>query len=162
MQGFLVLGDAASTDEATGKINLLGAGWSVTGPIVSMSAVAGFLRVPWEDLGAKIRFTLRLLDEEGEPVRPCADSDGTLSFTGEITPDAEGLEPMATRVPFNLSFAIPIPPLPLVAGRVYEWVMEADETRVASVQFVVRTELPANGVQAETSEEALKSGSRVE
>lgn len=155
MQGFLVLGDAASTDEATGKINLLGAGWSVTGPMVSMSAVAGFLRVPWEDLGTKIRFALRLLDEEGRPVRPFADSDGTLFFTGEITPDVEGVEPMVTRVPFNLSFAIPIPPLPLVAGRVYEWVMEADETRVASVQFAVRAELPANGAQAEASEEPL-------
>ncbi|MEV1246419.1 DUF6941 family protein [Nonomuraea sp. NPDC050022] len=158
MQGFLVLGDAASTDEATGKINLLGAGWSVTGPMVSMSAVAGFLRVPREDLGAKISFALHLLDEEGQPVRPFADSDGTLSFTGEITPDAERLEPVATRVPFNLSFAIPIPPLPLAAGRVYEWVMEADETRVASVQFAVRAEPPVNGAQAETRQ----SGSRVE
>ncbi|MEV5499809.1 hypothetical protein AB0M50_30855 [Nonomuraea fuscirosea] len=147
MQGFLVLSDAASTDAASGKINLLGAGWSVTGPAVPMSAVAGFLRVPWEKATRKIRFALRLLDEEGVPVRPFTDSDGPLVFSGEITPDPDHLEPIATRVPFNLSFAIPIPPLPLETGRVYEWVMEAEETRVASVHFAVRAEQPMNGAE---------------
>ncbi|PZG17304.1 hypothetical protein E1286_39385 [Nonomuraea terrae] len=138
MQGFLLLSDSASTDVATGKINLLGAGWSVTGPAVPMSAVAGFIRIPWEEVGEKICFSVRLIDDEGRPVRPSPDDDGMLSFDGEISPDVTGLEPVAGRVPLTFSFAIPIPPLPLEGGRVYEWVLDAAGDRVASVQFVVR------------------------
>ncbi len=158
MEGFLVLSDAASTDVATGKINLLGAGWSVTGPVVPMAAVAGFLRIPWDDVEGKISFVVRLQDEEGRPVRPFADNDGVLSFHGEFAPHADQSEPIGRRVPLTLSFAIQIPPLPLAAGRVYEWNLEANDAEVASARFVVRGEPPTEGAQAGAKEEALGSG----
>ncbi|MEV5896326.1 hypothetical protein [Nonomuraea fuscirosea] len=82
--------------------------------------------------------TFLVLSDAASTVRPFTDSDGPLVFSGEITPDPDHLEPVATRVPFNLGFAIPI--LPPVTGRVYEWVMEAEESRVASVHFAVRAQ----------------------
>ncbi|MGP3928892.1 DUF6941 family protein [Nonomuraea sp. KM88] len=161
IEGFLVLSDAASTDAATGKINVLGAGWSVTGPTVPMAAVVGFLRAPWEEVRQKIRFVVRLQDEEGQPVRPFTDGDGALSFSGEFAPDIDQAEPMARRVPLNVSFAIPIPPLPLTAGHVYEWILAANDVEVASVSFVVRAEAPTNGARQGKTDEACISGSNV-
>ncbi|MGP4092956.1 DUF6941 family protein [Nonomuraea sp. KM90] len=150
IQAFLVLSDAASTDAATGKINALGAGWSVTGPVVPMSAVTGFLRIPWEEVPEKIRFSVRLLDDAGQPVRPFLDNDEALSFRGEIAPSTEGVERAGMQVPLSFSFAIPIPPLPLEGGRSYEWVLEANDDKVASVQFAVRTQPPAKGAQSQS------------
>lgn len=162
MEGFLVLSDSASTDVATGKINLLGAGWSVTGPAVPMAAVAGFLRIPWDDVEEKICFVVRLQDEDGQPVRPFADNDEVLSFRGEFALNADQSEPMERRVPLTLSFAIQIPPLPLAVGRVYEWILEANDAEVASARFVVRGEPPTDGAQARVKEEALGSGVLIE
>ncbi|WP_327102661.1 DUF6941 family protein [Nonomuraea glycinis] len=162
IEGFLVLSDAASTDVATGKINVLGAGWSVTGPAVSMAAVTGFLRIPWEEVEQKICFVVRLQDEEGQPVRPFAEEDSTLSFSGEFAPNIDQAEPMARRVPLNVSFAIPIPPLPLTAGHVYEWILAANDVEVASVSFVVRAEAPTTGARGEKTAEACRSSSIVE
>ena len=141
MEAFLVLCDAANVDPTTGKVNMLGGGWSVTGPGASAAAVAGFLRMPWEGLGGAIRFALRLVDDAGQAVCPFVDSDKPLRFDGEFAlPDLAVPDDAPKHVPLNIGFAIPLPPLPLTPGRAYRWVLEAGDREAASVDFAVRPE----------------------
>ncbi|WP_020544483.1 DUF6941 family protein [Nonomuraea coxensis] len=142
MQAFLVLCDAANADAATGKLNLLGAGWSLTGPAVPMSAVAGFIRLPWDEAhGEDLSFLLQIVDNSGEPVRPFTDNNEPFRIGGKFTlPDPEQAEEAAKTVPLNISFAFPLPPLPLMPGCTYRWILEAQDKEVASVAFTVRTD----------------------
>ena len=67
MRASIILADFAETDPG-GKVHILGAGWSVTGPQPGPQAVVGFLQVPPEQAGAAILFTLRLTDQAGAVV----------------------------------------------------------------------------------------------
>lgn len=141
IEGFLVLADSATTDRASGKIHMLGAGWSLTGPAVPPSAIAGFLRIPWGEASEQVRFRLHLIDEEGEPVKiPQGDGgDLPIGFEGTLAlNDAQADHEEAKWVPMNLSFSVSLPPLPLTTGHPYEWIFEVEGSRVASVRFVVR------------------------
>ncbi|NUW46223.1 hypothetical protein [Nonomuraea rhodomycinica] len=143
MEAFLVLADSGNTDQATGKVHLLGAGWSLTGPVVPPSAVAGFLRIPWNDVKEDFTFRLRLVDDARNPVEiPLADGQAKpVGFEGGLDVGFDQpQEDVARRIPMNLSFSLNIPPLPLVPGRVYEWILDVGEVEVASVRFGVRPE----------------------
>jgi hypothetical protein len=143
IHGFLVLADSASTDASSGKVHMLGAGWSLTGPKVPPSAVAGFLRIPWDEAGEEIRFRLRLVDEDREAVK-LLNEDGqslTIQFVGSLgLPNAQPADEISKKVPLNVSFGLSISPLPLPVGRVYEWIFDVGETEVAAVQFAVRSQ----------------------
>ncbi|MFB4277645.1 hypothetical protein ACBJ59_20305 [Nonomuraea sp. MTCD27] len=143
IEGFLVLADSATTDKSSGKVHMLGAGWSVTGPAIPPSAVSGFLRVPWDEAGEALRFRLRLVDEDRNGVKVLHGDGETraVGFEGTLElRDAEPPDEIMEQVPMNLSFAISVPSLPLPAGRVYEWLFDVEDTEVASVRFAVRAE----------------------
>ncbi|WP_062345957.1 hypothetical protein [Herbidospora yilanensis] len=144
MEAFLLLADAANSDTSSSKVNMLGAGWSITGPAPQAAAITGFLRVAWDEARDDISFTLRLFDGAGESVRPFADNDRPLHFKGTFTlPDDEPADSTAKQIPLNFAFSIAIPPLPLQPGGVYRWVLEAQGADVAWVAFAVRPEKPA-------------------
>lgn len=142
IEGFLLLADSATTDTASGKVHILGAGWSLTGPAIPPSAVTGFLRVPWEETGEERRFRLRLVGEDQEEIT-VVHEDGesrAVAFEGALgLPDAQTADEFAKQVPMSLSFAIPVPSLPLPAGHVYEWIFDVEGVKVASVRFAVRS-----------------------
>ncbi|MFI6595043.1 DUF6941 family protein [Nonomuraea sp. NPDC050536] len=144
IEGFLLLADAATTDVASGKVNMLGAGWSLTGPAVPPGAIAGFLRVPWDEAKEQIQFALRLADEGREDVRiPIADGETrAVGFQGNLAlQDGEQDGTSNARVPMNVSFSISLPPLPLTPGHAYEWILEVGGEEVATVRFAVRPEV---------------------
>ena len=64
MRASIILADFAETDPG-GKVHILGAAWSVTGPQPGPQAVVGFIQVPPEHAGGAISFTLRLADRAG-------------------------------------------------------------------------------------------------
>jgi hypothetical protein len=141
MQGFLVLADSANTDRTTGKVHLLGAGWSLTGPPVPPFAIAGFLRIPWDEAKEDLSFRLQLVDEHRTKIElPRADGESrSVRFEGKLgLVEAQPDEDVTREVPMNLSFSLNIPPLPLSPGRTYEWVLEISGVEVASVRFGVR------------------------
>jgi hypothetical protein len=141
MQAFLLLCDAANADVRGGKINMLGAGWSVTGPGPVATALVGFIRAPWDDVDWPLRFRLRLVDAAGNPVRLSKDREEQVSFTGEFAePSDEPSDEMSKQLPFNFSFAVPIPPLPLQPGALFKWVFEFGGEEITSVEFAVRPE----------------------
>ncbi|WP_084957792.1 DUF6941 family protein [Thermoactinospora rubra] len=158
IEGFLVLADSASTDQATSKVNLLGAGWSLTGPVIPPAAIAGFLRIPWNEAVDEARFQLRLVDEDGNDVKvPTVNAglrpvviEGSMALAN-ASPENE----VARKVPLTLSFAMTIPSLPLTPGRAYRWILDVDDVEVASAQFAVRPESRHEELENKRDETAL-------
>ncbi|MEO3804911.1 hypothetical protein [Nonomuraea sp. B1E8] len=143
IEAFLVLADSATTDRASGKVHMLGAGWSLTGPAIPPSAITGFLRIPWNEAGDEVRFRLQLLDDAHQAVTLLHDEADTrpVRYEGTVAlRNAQPADEVMWQVPMNLSFAISIPPLPLASGRTYEWMLEVEDVEVASVRFAVRPE----------------------
>ncbi|WP_443075591.1 DUF6941 family protein [Streptosporangium sp. NBC_01469] len=139
MEAFILLADAATTDSGSSKINLLGAGWSLTGPEVPPSAVSVFLRIPWSEAKNEISFRLRLLDVAGGEVRVALNGDRNLSIGGSFgLPEDTAVDDDGRKVPLNIAFCVPLPPLPLEPGQIYRWAFEAAGTEIASASFAVR------------------------
>jgi hypothetical protein len=135
MQAALVLCDFAEVD-ASGKVHMLGAGWSMLGPAPAPHAVVAFLRVPSDRLGSPISVTVRLVDPEGQVVEvPGAGGIQRLEISGQIemrVPDIrEGVSDL------NASFAVNFGPLPLRPGNTYTWHLEVDGKETTSTQFFV-------------------------
>jgi Family of unknown function (DUF6941) len=68
MRAALVLCDYAAQDVPGGKVHLMGAGWSVTGPMPTPHAVAAFIKVGWDEANEPHPLSLRLLDSDGQTV----------------------------------------------------------------------------------------------
>src|SRR5947208_17123699 len=62
----MLLCDAA---QAVGnKLYILGGGWSVTGPDPVPSALALYVKVPWDEANVRQRLRVELVDADGHPV----------------------------------------------------------------------------------------------
>lgn len=140
MEAFLLLADSAQTDPS-GKVHILGGGWSVIGPEPTPSALIIFLRMTLEEAAHRRRFKLRLLDAAGLPVLLSPkDDERPIEFDGQlnlpvVAPDAPPGGPPGD-VQSNLTLALA--PLPLRGGRRYDWVFEIDGDVQARASFVVR------------------------
>jgi hypothetical protein len=110
----LILCDAAQTD-ASGKVHMLGAGWSVTGTPTAPSAVAVLLKIPWDRANEKLPLLLQLEDADGEPVTLAG---GPVEMRSEIEVGRPpGLDPGS---PIDWAFPLSVQPMPLEPGR-YQW-----------------------------------------
>lgn len=131
VEATLLLCDAAVGDP-TGKLHMLGAGWSVTGTPTAPSAVAVFLKVPWDRTNQKIALTLYLYDADGRQVlldeRPVG-----ISQDFEVGRPA-GIE---AGTPVDHAFQLSVGPMPLPAGR-YQWRLAVGDEEF-SVSFQVRS-----------------------
>ncbi|HEX7661865.1 MAG TPA: hypothetical protein VF444_20550 [Pseudonocardiaceae bacterium] len=125
IEAHIILCDAAQADP-TGKIHMLGAGWSITTSPTSPQAVAVMLKVPWDRTNEKIHVTLRLLDGDGHPVvLATAQGDQVV----RVESDVEVGRPPGVAAGSHLpaSFAVNIAPMPLPPGR-YMWQLQAGDT----------------------------------
>jgi len=120
----MVLADAATVSE--GKLNLLGAGWTVTGPQPTASAIGLIVHVPWDETNRRHRLALRLVDADGAHVE--VDQPDGSGQRIEVLAEFEvgrppGVVP-GTRLPMPL--AVPIGPIPLIPGQRYVWELSVD------------------------------------
>jgi hypothetical protein len=120
MRATLLLADAAQAVE--GKLYVLGAGWSVTGPQPAPMAIALKLDVPWDQANTRHRWRLELVDADGEPV--------SLGESGAIFIEQEfevgrppGVKPGTA---LDYVVAMNITPLPLEPARQYAWTLTID------------------------------------
>lgn len=120
IEATVLLCDAAVGDP-TGKMHMLGAGWSITGTPTAPAAVVVLLKVPWDRAGGKLPVLLRLVDADGHPVT----IDGrTVGLRQEM---AVGRRPeVQPGVPVDASFALNLGPMTLPPGR-YRWLLDIDE-----------------------------------
>jgi hypothetical protein len=125
----VLLCDAAVSDPS-GKLHMLGAGWSTIRTPLSPHAVAVLFRIPWDRANQKIDFSLKLVDSDGHPVRlPSPNGPQELGEEGQIE---VGRPPGVTPgSPLGGALALSIPPLPLAPGR-YEWRLRVAQTDIGT------------------------------
>lgn len=131
----LILCDAAVSDPS-GKVHMLGAGWSVTGAPTAPHAVAVLLGIPWDRANRKIPLKLELCDDDGRPVQvPVPDgSTTTIEHTGNFE---IGRPPgLAAGTLLDAAFAVSIPLLQLQPGR-YQWRLEIGD-QIVTRSFTAR------------------------
>lgn len=140
MDAYVILSDAALKDPS-GKVGLLGAGWSLTGPKVPPMAVTVFVRIGWEEAGSLRRWALRLLDDQDETVTSPDEPEARVEFGGhlglnestDVVPEEE-----ARLVDIQTTLTVTAHALPLEGGRRYRWAFSVDDQEMASAPFVVR------------------------
>jgi hypothetical protein len=131
----LILCDAAQADQS-GKIHMLGAGWSLTSSPTAQHAVAVLIKVPWDRANQKIHGVLTLVDSDGHPVEvPVAHEQSNrvgTEFDLEVG-RPPGLEHGSM---IDAAMALNVGPLPLAPGR-YQWRLELGD-QIEAVSFAVR------------------------
>jgi hypothetical protein len=130
----LILCDAAQADPLTGKVHMLGAGWSMTGT-PTQHAVVLLIKVPWDRANQQIPFALELRHADGPPMElDTEQGKQPARFEGQLE---VGRPPgVAPGSMLDASFALNVPPLPLPAGR-YQWHVDIAQQELAT-SFTVR------------------------
>ena len=115
----LLLANAAEV--ADGKLFILGGGWSVYGPTPTPSAVAIKIDVPWSQANRIHQWVLRLEGEDDAEVVQLPTPEGLQPV--EIGGEFELGRPPGVKegTPLDLPLAIGLGPMPLDAGRRYQW-----------------------------------------
>jgi Family of unknown function (DUF6941) len=130
MKATVVLADMGQND-ASGKLNLLGAGWSITqiSPIglTPDSAVAVFMEVDWDKVGREIDVLIELVDDDDEPVvltMPDGNAQPVKMRQAVIanpTPGAPSGSPTMVTLLVGIQGGLPLSP-----GRWYKWRVSLD------------------------------------
>lgn len=116
----LILCDAAQSD-SSGKLHMLGAGWSVTGSPTAPAAVAILMKIPWDRANEKLPLVLQLEDADGQPV---VLADERIQMISEIEVGRPaGLDPGS---PIDASFQLSLQSMPLPPGR-YLWRLQVSD-----------------------------------
>lgn len=137
MEVDLILADFAEVEASSGKVHILGAGWSLTGPAPSPQAVVAFLRVPAERVGSPLPLTLRLLDQARQVVEvPGLGGMQPLEIFGQV--EMKVPESWDQTSELAASFAVNLGPLSLKPGG-YTWILEVDGKEEAHAGFLVRS-----------------------
>lgn len=109
---------ADNAQAVSGKLYILGGGWSITAP-GAPSAIALKIEVPWGEANKRHKLTLSLMNSDGHVVQvqgPAGPQDFVITSEFEI-----GRPPgLVQGTPLDAPFAVNLGPLPLSGGR-YEW-----------------------------------------
>lgn len=125
MEATVLLADWA--EAINGKLYIQGAGWNQVVASEPLScAVAVLLSVGWEEANTLFRVTVRLVNEDGEPVMPVPDSPVVIETMVEVG-RPPGVRP-GSDLPTSL--AVRLVGVPLEPGR-YQFVLEVDDTPIA-------------------------------
>jgi hypothetical protein len=119
VEAHLVLCDAAVSDPSTGKVHMLGAGWSLTGSPTSPQAVAVLMKIPWDRSNTPLPVRVQLFDGDGNAVQ-IPTPEGPVAIAGQGTVEAGRPAGVPAGVMLDASFVLNVGPLPLPPGR-YEW-----------------------------------------
>ena len=137
MRASLILCDYAVQDAPTGKVHLMGAGWSVTQPVPGPRAVAVLIKVDWNETNQPHNFTLHLVDADGQ-ILTAEGPAGTQSvdFQGKLEVGRPAGIPEGSEI--DATFVINLAALPLLPGQRYTWELEMDGNKLAAESFYVR------------------------
>jgi hypothetical protein len=109
----ILLADAAQISD--GKLNMLGAGWSMITTPTGPFAVVIHAQIPWTLTNTKMAWSLDLIDSDGHPVA-LDETQGPIHM--------EGFVESGTTI--YVPFVFPFLGMPLVPGK-YEWHFKLDE-----------------------------------
>jgi hypothetical protein len=124
MKVTMLLADHAQAAE--GKLNIIGAGWTLIGPDPAPFAIAILFEVPWDRANEQHGFRLELVDSDGEPVLVATpEGEEPLLIEGQFEVGRPPGVKRGTALPFPL--ALNLGPQPLVPGGRYEWRLTVDQ-----------------------------------
>jgi len=149
VKALLLLADFAQV--ADGKLNIIGGGWSVIGPMPVPSAVAVKIQVPWDQTNVKHTVALELKDEDGAPVTfPTPMGPQPVKIEGAL----EVGRPPGVRpgTPLEAPMAFNVGPLPLTPDRRFTWVLTIDDESHEDWQVSFSTRALPPGVQFQPPE----------
>ena len=106
-----------------GKLDILGGGWSVTGPEPCPSAIALTIEVPWAQTGLGHHIELVLVDDKG---KVATDSNGDPLARIDGTFQAPRPPGVLLGTPATGNVALCLPPLPLDPGSRFTWRLAVD------------------------------------
>jgi hypothetical protein len=114
----MLLADYAQAAE--GKLNVIGGGWSITGPQPAPFAIAMLIQVPWDRTNMEHKLRLELVDSDGQPVMvdtPQGEQPLFLEAGFEVGRPL-GIKP---GTPIDVPLALNMGPQPIPPGGRYEW-----------------------------------------
>lgn len=114
----MLLADAAQA--VSGKLYILGGGWSVIGPDPTPSAIAIKIEVPWDEANTPHKLRLELVDSDNRATLvPTPTGEEPVEIEGglEVGRPA-GLKP---GTPLDVTVAFNFPPFPLRPDSRYVW-----------------------------------------
>ena len=118
-----------------GKLSMLGAGWTLTGPGPATFALGIIVELEPSDIHREHRFTLALRDADGHPVD---DPNGNaINIEGILPPVVLGPEHpdhAMVMAPLALNFG----GLPLAPGSRFQWVLTLDNAQIFVRDFGTR------------------------
>ena len=118
-----MLCDAAQV--ADGKLYVLGAGWSLTGPEAMPSAIALKIDVGWHEADQTHHWELFLEDADGRPVLvDTPEGAHPVEVRGEFHVARPTTVPEGT--PIDVALAVNLGPLPLKPGNRFIWRLSID------------------------------------
>ncbi len=118
----MMLADYAQV--ADGKLFISGGGWLFGGPGPIACGIALLFHVPWQNTNEKTLFTLRLVNEDGQPVtQPGQPGDQPIQVGGQF--EAGRPAGIAPGTDINVPIAFNTV-LRLVPGQRFTWVLEIE------------------------------------
>jgi hypothetical protein len=134
----MVLCDHAQV--ADGKLFIAGGGWNMTGTPTPPSAIAVLLQIPWGEANRPVRFHLRLITADGQPVAQPGPAGQPIpvEIAGELEVGRPPGVPEGTML--NAPVAVNIQTLLLDSGQRYVWELQINGERDPNWQlpFTIR------------------------
>ncbi len=131
----IILCDAAQADPATGKMHMLGAGWTITGTPTPPHAVALMIQVPWDRAHEKLAVRIELLDDDGKAIQVGPET-ASQAIAGEGELEVGRPPGIKHGSPLSAVFALNVGSLPLEPGR-YQWrASVAGDTEAESFEVI--------------------------
>jgi hypothetical protein len=131
----LILCDAAQADSVSGKLHMLGAGWTVTSSPTAPHAVAVMIQVPWDRSNEELTVKVELLTEDGLAIT-IPGPTRSQPIVSEMKLEVGRPPGIARGSTLNSAFAVNVAALPLPPGR-YQWRATVDgDTQGESFQVV--------------------------
>jgi hypothetical protein len=135
----MMLADAAQA--VGGKLYILGGGWSITGPDPHPSAIALYIKVPWDEADEPQSLLLELVDRSGEPHLIPTD-DGMRPIRVQTVVDvseAKANSDAEAGTELDLALALNFAPFPIPPGGSYAWRLSINGKTDESWQVPFRT-----------------------
>jgi hypothetical protein len=118
----MMLADAAQVAE--GKLNVLGAGWNITGPAPAPFAIGVIFEIPWHLTNREHKYRLELVDLDGNPVVLPGPEPAPLAFEEAFEVGRPAGMRQGSYLPMPRAFNFG--PMPIPPGGHYEWRLTID------------------------------------
>jgi hypothetical protein len=124
---------------AGGKLFISGGGWSVTSTPTPPSAIALLLQVPWGEANRKVKFSLRLLDADGNIVLQPGPTGSLAPLLAEGDIEVGRPPGLPEGSMLDAPFALNMPPLLLQPNQRFVWELKLNDTTEEDWQLTFRT-----------------------